>query len=317
MDGIEFGSSVGSPLLFLSRQRLSVTERKRHRRERGREVFFDFVIPLCDDVTLLSPLADGWRRQARRASPTTIGRHLPTALVSACRLSLLRFNRFPTTTTAKIYTVVVNRKVVPIRCLLMREKTLVTNQAPLTGSSWGARGRKKHDSIYIEKMNRKIKRILQREEGRVEMCFYWKSQSRWISEAKNTGKKRKKRERERQSTMMTCWFPPSYSIVLIASRRRRRAWLCVCEFMCVCVSVVVIWTSRLIIFVHPIFVCFSFLVKADDIEFNAQVPAAISSGARQRHPQAALQHVSHLCLQGDRVHRRHGLSKWKGVYVFD
>lgn len=54
---------------------------------------------------------------------------------------------------------------------------------------------------------------------------------------------------------------------------------------------------------------FSLCVKADDIEFDAQVPAAISSGAGQRHPQAALQHVSHLCLQGDGIHRRHGLSK--------
>lgn len=62
-----------------------------------------------------------------------------------------------------------------------------------------------------------------------------------------------------------------------------------------------------------VFLCFPFLcVKADDIEFDAQVPAAISSGSSQRHPQAALQHVSHLCLQGDGIHRRHGLSKWKG-----
>ena len=50
-------------------------------------------------------------------------------------------------------------------------------------------------------------------------------------------------------------------------------------------------------------------IQADDIEFDAQVPAEIPSGARQRHLEAAVQHVSHLRIQGDRVHRGDRLSK--------
>lgn len=55
---------------------------------------------------------------------------------------------------------------------------------------------------------------------------------------------------------------------------------------------------------------------ADDPELDAQVPAAVPPGARQRHPQAALLHLQDVRLQGDRVHRRHGIPEREGEKAF-
>ena len=68
-----------------------------------------------------------------------------------------------------------------------------------------------------------------------------------------------------------------------------------------------------------IFVSISILFERPlpgDSELDAQVPAAISSGEGQWYSETALQHISHLCFQGDRVYRRNSLSKWKGESYF-
>ena len=51
---------------------------------------------------------------------------------------------------------------------------------------------------------------------------------------------------------------------------------------------------------------------ADDPELDAQVPAEVSPGEGQRHLEAALLHVPDLRVQGDRVHRGHGVPERKG-----
>ena len=46
---------------------------------------------------------------------------------------------------------------------------------------------------------------------------------------------------------------------------------------------------------------------ADNTQLNAQVPAAVSPGAGERHRPAAVRHLQDVRVQGDAVHRRHRL----------
>ena len=46
---------------------------------------------------------------------------------------------------------------------------------------------------------------------------------------------------------------------------------------------------------------------SDDPELNAQIPAALPLGARQRHPAAALLHLPHVRVQGVQLYRCHRL----------
>ena len=50
----------------------------------------------------------------------------------------------------------------------------------------------------------------------------------------------------------------------------------------------------------------------DDPELDAQVPAEVPPGARQRHPPAALLHLPHLRLQGVRLYCGHRLPEREG-----
>lgn len=55
---------------------------------------------------------------------------------------------------------------------------------------------------------------------------------------------------------------------------------------------------------------FSFsLLLTDNIEFDAQVPAAVPFGAGQRYPQATIFNVQDVCVQGDRIYCGDRLSK--------
>lgn len=53
------------------------------------------------------------------------------------------------------------------------------------------------------------------------------------------------------------------------------------------------------------------LLLADHPELDAQVPAEVPLGQGERHTEAALLNVSDLCLQGDGVHRCHGVPERK------
>lgn len=54
------------------------------------------------------------------------------------------------------------------------------------------------------------------------------------------------------------------------------------------------------------------LVVSDDIELDAQVPAEVSSGAGQRHPEASLLDLQELRFQGNGVYRGDRLSEREG-----
>lgn len=51
---------------------------------------------------------------------------------------------------------------------------------------------------------------------------------------------------------------------------------------------------------------------ADDSQLDAQVPAEVPPGPRQRYPQAALLHLQDVRLQGNRVYCRHRIPERKG-----
>lgn len=53
-------------------------------------------------------------------------------------------------------------------------------------------------------------------------------------------------------------------------------------------------------------------VVSDDIELDAQIPAEVSPGASQRHPEASLLDVQELRFQGDGIHRGDRLSEREG-----
>lgn len=57
--------------------------------------------------------------------------------------------------------------------------------------------------------------------------------------------------------------------------------------------------------------CALFMLS-DDIELHAQVPAEVSPGASERDRAAALLDLPELRVQGDRIHRSHGVPKRKG-----
>ena len=56
-------------------------------------------------------------------------------------------------------------------------------------------------------------------------------------------------------------------------------------------------------------------LPADHLELHAQVPTALPHRASQRHPEAALQHVPHLRVPRDRLHRGHRLPERQGARV--
>lgn len=55
------------------------------------------------------------------------------------------------------------------------------------------------------------------------------------------------------------------------------------------------------------------LAHPDHPELHAQVPAQVPHSPGQRHPQAALQHLPHLRVPRDRLHRRHCLPERQGT----
>lgn len=61
---------------------------------------------------------------------------------------------------------------------------------------------------------------------------------------------------------------------------------------------------------------FCSVFPADDSQLNAQVPATIPHCQGQRHPQVAMESIQDICLQRDRVHRRHSLPERKGKNMF-
>lgn len=57
------------------------------------------------------------------------------------------------------------------------------------------------------------------------------------------------------------------------------------------------------------------LVVSDDIELDAQVPAEVSPGAGQRHPEASLLDLQELRFQGNGVYRGDRLSEREGEWT--
>jgi len=66
--------------------------------------------------------------------------------------------------------------------------------------------------------------------------------------------------------------------------------------------------------------CLFFLsvpLSLDHIELDAQIPAPFPSSQSQRHHQVAVLNFPHVRVQGNRVHRRDGVSKRKGNLYCD
>jgi len=60
-----------------------------------------------------------------------------------------------------------------------------------------------------------------------------------------------------------------------------------------------------------------FFLSLDHIELDAQIPAPFPSSQSQRHHQIAVLNFPYVRVQGNRVHRRNGISKRKGNIFYN